>query len=81
MSDDRVATEPAEAPDNRGPAIIAHGALNGGFKFIGPFETIDAAIKWYGTSFYGYIKAPVTIALLEKPDVQPKAEFKETGEQ
>lgn len=61
----------SEAPDTRGPAIIAHGSVLGGFKFIGPFETIDAALEWYRTSLWGALKAPVTIALLENPGQPP----------
>lgn len=56
-----------EAPDIRGPAIVVTGSVISGLKFYGPFETIDDAVKWYGDSLLGKLKANVTIALLESP--------------
>lgn len=56
-----------EPDDTRGPAIAVTGGIHGGFKFYGPFETIDAAIEWYKQTPGGILGANVTIALLEKP--------------
>lgn len=69
MSDlpSKAELDEAERPDNRGPAIVVTGGVCGGFEFHGPFESIDAALKWYKTSLFGIVKCPVTVALLTKP--------------
>lgn len=64
--------EVADPPDNRGPAIVIHGDLMGGFKAAyGPFETIDAACKWAAprSMALGWI----TIYELKKPATCPVA--------
>ena len=60
-------TEQNEPPDNRGPAIVVTGSVSVGFEFTGPFESIDAALKWYEQSLFGVVKLPVTISLLSPP--------------
>lgn len=57
-----------EQPDMRGPAIVVRGSVLVGFKFYGPFATIDAAVKWYGQTVLGELTVGVVITLLEKPD-------------
>lgn len=60
--------EDEERPDLRGPAIIVVGSVLGGFKFYGPFETVDAALKRWPTTLPGYLKLECTIALVENVD-------------
>lgn len=63
MSDDR------DEPDFRGPAVIVSGSILGGFKFIGPFDTIDLALQWhYASSLEGILGIPVTVVLLDNPE-------------
>jgi hypothetical protein len=55
-------------PDLRGPAVICDGSVIGGFTFIGPFDTIEAASEWHAKKrLAGYLGLPTTIVLLEKP--------------
>lgn len=55
-------------PDLRGPAVIVEGSVIGGFKFIGPFETIEAASQWHDKfSLPGLLGLQVSIVLLESP--------------
>lgn len=55
-------------PDLRGPAAIVDGSVIGGFTFIGPFATVEAASEWHTKKrLVGYLGLPVTIVLLEKP--------------
>lgn len=56
-------------PDYRGPAIIVEGGVIGGFKFIGPFEHIDAALKWHKEkSLPGVLGLSASVVLLVSPE-------------
>jgi hypothetical protein len=59
-------------PDLRGPAIIVTGSVISGFKFHGPFETIDDAARWYETKTISGLLGIgcCTIVLIEKPEEQ-----------
>lgn len=70
-----AAGNPIEVPycgdairDTRGPAIIAIGSLASGFKFCGPFESIDAAVKYHESkTVQGVLGIPASVFLLEAP--------------
>jgi hypothetical protein len=71
---DSAAMPPASAgsgergPDLRGPAVICDGSVIGGFTFIGPFASIEAASEWHAKKrLSGYLGLPTTIVLLENP--------------
>lgn len=68
---DNVDVGEQEEPDLRGPAVIADGSVTIGFRFIGPFTTVDAALKWYKeSSISGLIGIKCTIVLLINPDTE-----------
>ena len=55
-------------PDLRGPAVIVDGSVLGGFTFVGPFDTVEAASEWHARKrLAGYLGLPATIVLLEEP--------------
>jgi len=58
-----------EPPDLRGPAAVVRGSVLGGFKFYGPFPTIDAACDWCQIKTLAGVLGVNndTIVLLEEP--------------
>lgn len=65
--------------DLRGPAVLMHGSVLGGFKFYGPFETIQAAVEFWPKTLYGFIGTQCTIALLENPETLPIIRIQDGG--
>jgi len=54
--------------DNRGPAIVIRGSVISGFKFYGPFNTIDDAVSWCKTTVSGQLGVNNDIVeLLKEP--------------
>ena len=63
-----AASRGSGGPDLRGPAVIVDGSVLGGFTFVGPFDTVEAASEWHARKrLAGYLGLPTTIVLLEKP--------------
>jgi len=70
------AGNPTEVPysgdaiyDIRGPAILAVGSLAEGFKFCGPFESVDAAVKFHeAKTLRGVLGFSASVFLLDKPE-------------
>jgi hypothetical protein len=58
-----------ETHDLRGPAVVVRGSVLGGFKFYGPFPTIDDACEWCRTKTLAGVLGVNhdTIVLLEEP--------------
>jgi hypothetical protein len=57
----------SDEPDTRGPAIIVEGSVLGGFEFMGPFESIDAAQQFWSRTWLHQHGVGCTIALLREP--------------
>ena len=55
--------------DLRGPAVVVRGSVLSGFKFYGPFDTIDAACEWCEKKTLAGVVGinNDTIVLLEEP--------------
>jgi hypothetical protein len=58
-----------DQPDLRGPTVVVRGSVLGGFKFYGPFPTIDAGCEWCRTKTLAGVMGVNhdTIVLLEQP--------------
>jgi hypothetical protein len=59
----------SDTPDLRGPAAVVLGSVLGGFKFYGPFPTIEAACEWCQTKTVAGVLGVNrdTVVLLEEP--------------
>lgn len=69
-SDSSSGWEDDEQRDERGPAVVVRGGVIGGFKFYGPFDSIEDAVEWCETktlmgAVYG--ASNDSIVLLEQP--------------
>lgn len=56
-----------DIPDPRGPAVIVDGSVTTGFKFIGPFDSVDEAVKWAKSNSLAAIGCPTSVVLLQEP--------------
>jgi hypothetical protein len=69
LGSSRCSSANDETPDLRGPAVVVRGSVLGGFKFYGPFTTIDDACEWCRTKTLAGVLGVNhdTIVLLEEP--------------
>lgn len=57
--------------DLRGPAIVVRGSVIRGFRFHGPFRTVEDAYEWCNTKTLDAVlgRPEGTVVLLENPNV------------
>lgn len=69
LGSSRCSSANDDTPDLRGPAVVVRGSVLGGFKFYGPFPTIEAACEWCkNKTLAGVLGVNYdTIVLLEEP--------------
>lgn len=64
----RVTTDDPSV-DDRGPAALVYGSVLSGFKFYGPFETVDEAVIYHDEhSIEGRLGQGATVVLLHSPE-------------